>query len=233
MAARPQNRKQRNTKPAPAEAPTLRDPLTMFCYADLAGAIRGKGFPTRMLAQKLKSGVGWTPTNIMFTALGTIAPSPWGPHGDLMLMPDPATKVEVDFGDGSPAERFFLCDLRNTDGSAWDCCPRSFLKNAIAALEKETGLHLMATFEQEFVYSGANERVGDMYALDAVRRHGNFGEIFLGAAPRSRDRSRQLSLGICRRPVRGHHAAARCPGGLRHGNHRARAGACHRLAARA
>jgi glutamine synthetase len=171
----------KNTKPAPAESPTLRDPLTMFCYADLAGAIRGKGFPTRMLAKKLKNGVGWTPTNIMFTALGTIAPSPWGPHGDLSLMPDPAAKVDVDFGDGSPAERFFLCDLRNTDGSAWDCCPRTFLKNAIAALEKETGLHLMATFEQEFVYSGANERVGDMYALDAIRRHGNFGETFLGA----------------------------------------------------
>jgi glutamine synthetase len=181
MAARPQKRKQGKTKPAPAEAPTLREPLTMFVYADLAGAIRGKGFPTRMLAKRLKSGAGWTPTNIMFTSLGTIAPSPWGPHGDLMLMPDPATKVEVEFGDGSPAERFFLCDLRNTEGTPWDCCPRSFLKNAVAALEKETGLHVMATFEQEFVYSGANERVGDMYALDAVRRHGNFGEVFLGA----------------------------------------------------
>ena len=150
MAARP-----KTTKQAPAEAPTLREPLTMFCYADLTGSIRGKGFPTRMLAKKLKSGVGWTPTNIMFTALGTIAPSPWGPHGDLSLMPDPATKVEVDFGDGSAAERFFLCDVRNTDGSTWDCCPRTFLKDAVAALEKETGLHLMATFEQEFVYSGA------------------------------------------------------------------------------
>ncbi|MDQ7250345.1 glutamine synthetase family protein [Dongia sedimenti] len=176
MAARPKNAKQ-----PPAEAPTLREPLTMFCYADLTGAVRGKGFPTRMLGKKLKSGVGWTPTNIMFTALGTIAPSPWGPHGDLSLMPDPATKVEVDFGDGSAAERFFLCDVRNTDGSAWDCCPRTFLKDAVAALEKETGLHLMATFEQEFVYSGANERVGDNYALDAIRRHGNFGETYLGA----------------------------------------------------
>jgi glutamine synthetase len=181
MAARPQKSNQGNPKPAPDDAPILRDPLTMFVYADLTGQIRGKGFPTRMLAKRLKSGAGWTPTNIMFTSLGTIAPSPWGPHGDLTLMPDPTTKVDVDFGDGSPAERFFLCDLQNTDGTPWDCCPRSFLKNAIATLEKETGLHLMTTFEQEFVYSGANERVGDMYALDAVRRHGNFGEVFLGA----------------------------------------------------
>ena len=159
----------------------LREPLTMFCYADLTGTVRGKGFPTRMLEKKLQSGAGWTPTNIMFTALGTIAPSPWGPHGDLLLQPDPGTGVEVDFDDGSPAERFYLCDLKETDGSAWDCCPRSFLKDAIATLAAETGLALKVSFEQEFVYSGANPRVGSMYALDALRRHGNFGEIFLGA----------------------------------------------------
>lgn len=174
-------REPKTTRKERSDLPTLREPLTMFVYADLTGQIRGKGFPTRILAKRLKSGAGWTPTNIMFTALGTIAPSPWGPHGDLMLMPDPATKVDVDFGDGSAAERFYLCDLKNTDGSAWDCCPRSFLKDAVAKLEKETGLHLMATFEQEFVNFGANSRTGDMYALDAVRRHGNFGEVFLGA----------------------------------------------------
>jgi glutamine synthetase len=39
----------------------------------------------------------------------------------------------------------------------------------------------MVSFEHEFVYSGANPRTGDMYALDAVRRHGSFGEIYLGA----------------------------------------------------
>src|SRR5262245_52756347 len=98
------------------EASSLREPLTMFCYADLTGQIRGKGVPKRLQAKRLKSGVGFTPTNIMFTALGTIAPSPWGPHGDLMLMPDPATGVEVDFGDGSAAERFFLSDIHETGG---------------------------------------------------------------------------------------------------------------------
>jgi glutamine synthetase len=78
MAVRPQKSKQGNTKPAPVEAPTLRDPLTMFVYADLTGQIRGKGFPTRMLAKRLKSGAGWTPTNIMFTSLGTLRRRPGG-----------------------------------------------------------------------------------------------------------------------------------------------------------
>ncbi|MCW4115879.1 glutamine synthetase family protein [Aurantimonas sp. MSK8Z-1] len=159
----------------------IREPLTLFCYADLSGQVRGKGFPTRLLDKRLKAGIGWTPTNLMFTALGTIAPSPWGPHGDLTLMPDPATRVEVDFKDGSPAERFFLCDLTETDGTPWDCCPRTALKIAAKDLLRETGIVLRATFEHEFVYSGAETRAGDMYGLGAVRRHGVFGEVFIAA----------------------------------------------------
>lgn len=159
----------------------LREPLTMFCYTDLAGQVRGKGFPSRQLDRRLRTGVGWTPNNLMFTALGTIAPGGWSSFGDLTLMPDPDTRVEVDFEDGSPAERFFLCDLVATDGAPWDCCPRTLLRDAAADLLRETGLVLRATFEHEFVYSGANSRVSDMYALDAARRHGAFGETYLGA----------------------------------------------------
>ncbi len=158
-----------------------RDPLTMFCYTDLSGQVRGKGFPTRQIEQRLKRGIGWTPNNIMFTALGSIAPGLWGSHGDVMLMPDPGTGVDVDFGDGAPAERFYLCDVQNTDGTPWDCCPRTLLREAAAELRAETGLELRAAFEHEFIYTGANARAADNYALDAVRRHGPFGETYLGA----------------------------------------------------
>ena len=158
----------------------LREPVTQFVYVDLAGQVRGRGFPTRLAERRLKSGIGWTPTNLMFTALGTIAPSPWGPFGDVMLRPD-GPGVEVDFGDGTPAERFHLCDVTTTDGEPWACCPRTLLKEAARALRAETGLALRAAFEHEFVYLGANSRPADMYALDAVRRHGAFGETFLAA----------------------------------------------------
>lgn len=157
------------------------DQLTMFCYSDLSGQVRGKGFPSWQNEKRLTRGIGWTPNNILFTALGSIAPGGWGSYGDVMLMPDAETGVEVDFGDGTPAERFFLCDVRNTDGSPWDCCPRTLLKDAIKDLADETGLTLKATFEHEFIYFGANSRAADMYALDAVRRHGLFGETYLGA----------------------------------------------------
>ncbi len=159
----------------------LGEPLTMFCYSDLAGQIRGKGFPNRLIDKKLSRGMGWTPTNLMFTAMGTIANSPWQSFGDITLMPDPKTRVEVDFDDGTPAERFYLCDLQNTDGTPWECCPRTLLRNAAEALRAETGLILQASFEHEFIYAGAQAGAADMYALDAVRRHGAFGETFLGA----------------------------------------------------
>ena len=158
-----------------------REPFTMFCYADISGQLRGKGFPTRHLEKRLKSGVGWTPTNIMFTALGTIAPSQWGPWGDVLMMPDRKAEANVDFGDGLPKEHFFLSDILETDGTPWDCCPRTLLRNAAADLRREAGIRLGVAYEHEFIYSGANGRTGDMYTLDAVRRHGSFGEVFLAA----------------------------------------------------
>jgi glutamine synthetase len=159
----------------------IREPLTMFCYVDISGQVRGKGFPSRLLDKRLASGVGWTPTNIMFTPLGTIAPSPFGPFGDLILKADRNAEANVDFGDGSPKEHFFLCDVLETDGSPWDCCPRTLLRRAADDLKSETGVTLRIAFEHEFFYAGARGRTGDQYALDGVRRHGAFGETLLAA----------------------------------------------------
>ncbi len=159
----------------------IREPLTMFCYTDIAAQVRGKGFPTRLLGKRLKSGIAWTPTNIMLTSLGPIADTPWGPFGDLTMMPDPATEVHVDFDDESPAEHFFLSDIQSTDGAPWNCCPRHFLRTVLAALKEEANLVPIAPFEHESMYSGANARLGDGYALDAIRRHGCFGEVFIAA----------------------------------------------------
>ncbi len=159
----------------------IREELVMACYCDIAGQTRGKGFPLSELDARLASGVGWTPTNIMLTAFGPIASSPWGPFGDLILRPDPEAEVRVDFQDGSAVEHFLLSDVRNTDGSPWDCCPRRFLKSAVEDLRSETGLQILAAFEHEFYYFGAQERIGSAYNLDSIRRHGVFAEVYLAA----------------------------------------------------
>ncbi len=158
-----------------------REELIMVCCCDLAGQVRGKGFPASELASRLKRGVGWVPTNAMITAFGDIGDSPWGSRGDLLLVPDPETKVRVEFGDDSPAEHFLLGDIVHTHGEPWGGCTRTFLKDALTALQQEAGLTLLAAFEHEFHYSGVEQRANGSYNLDAFRRQDVFSEVFIHA----------------------------------------------------
>ena len=161
-----------------------REPLIFVGTCDLAGLVRGKGFPAAELPRRMQKGVGLTHSNIMMSAFGPIYDTPFGTEGDLMLMPDPSTRVEVEFDDEGAAERFYLADILTTDGEYWECCPRHFLRRALAALNElggEAGLTLFTAFEQEFVYTGVEDRPGATYALDAYRRQGAFGEAYMAA----------------------------------------------------
>ncbi len=159
----------------------LREELVFVGTCDIAGHVRGKGFPARDIDARRRKGIGWTHSNLMQTAFGPILDTPFGTAGDLMIVPDAAAEVRVDFGDGSAAEHFFLGDVRNADGSAWECCPREFLRRAVATLDAAAGLQLIAAFEQEFVYTGNQQHDGDAYSLGAFRRQGVFGESFVAA----------------------------------------------------
>ena len=161
-----------------------RERLIFVGACDLAGLVRGKGFPETALSQRLRRGVGLAPSNIMMSAFGPIYDTPYGTLGDLMLVPDPSTYVEVDFDYGD-AERFYLGDIQMLSGQSWACCPRQFLRRALAALNTETGLSIVAAFEQEFAYTGVEHRLGAAYALDAWRRQGAFGESLMAALHRA------------------------------------------------
>jgi glutamine synthetase len=152
-----------------------REALIFVGTCDLAGIVRGKGFPLTAQAQRLRQGVGLAPSNIMMSAFGPIYDTPYGTAGDLMLVPDATTYVDVEFELGD-CERFYLGDILLLSGQHWQCCPRHFLRRALQALEDEAGLGLIAAFEQEFVYTGVEDRPGATYALDAWRRQGGFGE---------------------------------------------------------
>ena len=157
-----------------------REALIFVGTCDLAGIVRGKGFPATAQAQRLRQGVGLTHSNIMMSAFGPIYDTPYGTMGDLMLVPDPTTYVEVAF-ELDDVERFYLGDILLLSGQHWECCPRHFLRRALAALEAEAGLGIVAAFEQEFVYTGVEDRPGATYALDAWRRQGGFGEQVMAA----------------------------------------------------
>ncbi len=153
----------------------------MVCTCEIAGRVRGKGFPARDLPRRMVSGVGWIPTNTMISALGPIADSPFGARDDLILVPDATTEVHVPFEDGGADERFFLGDVRHIDGTPWMGCPRDILRRALRALHEVAGVRLLAAFEHEFVYDGVENRPGAPYSLDAYRRQGVLGEALLAA----------------------------------------------------
>ncbi|HUI33951.1 MAG TPA: glutamine synthetase family protein [Stellaceae bacterium] len=157
-----------------------REPLIFVGTCDLAGLVRGKGFAQTELSQRLREGVGLAPSNIMMSPFGPILDTPYGTEGDLMLVPDASTFVEVEF-DGGAAERFYLGDITNIVGQFWACCPRDFLRRALETLEREARLTVVAAFEQEFTYTGVEHRPGATYSLDAWRRQDSFGEHLTAA----------------------------------------------------
>jgi glutamine synthetase len=155
--------------------------MIIAATSDFAGKVRGKAFPSSDLEKRLKRGVGWTPTNVQITCFDTIAESPYGALGDLVLLPDTATLVETQFEDGLPEERFVLGDILETDGTAWDCCTRSILKSALDRLERVAGLTLFGAFEHEFHFVGGKCPPGSAYTTAGFRAERQFGEILTAA----------------------------------------------------
>ncbi len=126
------------------------DLIALVC-CDLGAIVRGRALPAADLDSHLAAGVGWVPANHALTPLGPLAePNPFGSTGDLRLLPDPDTRARVPAGGGHSALEMVLCDLVQTDGAPWECCPRAFLRAALAELRDELGLSLLASFEHEF-----------------------------------------------------------------------------------
>jgi glutamine synthetase len=157
-----------------------REEIAFVGTSDLSGHFRGKSFPALDLAARLEHGVGLAPSNIFLSAFGPIQFTTFGTQGEVYLVPDPATRVLVPF-EGSAAEFFYIGDIKTCEDAPWDFCPRQVLRRALQRLESETGLRLIAAFEQEFVYSGAPPQPWQPYALDAYRRQGCYGEALLAA----------------------------------------------------
>src|SRR5580704_4640158 len=130
--------------------------LTRFLYADHGGIVRGKAAATARLAERIESGIGHTRAMMAMSMMDELAPvDGMGPVGEVRIVPDPATFVPLPY---APRAAAMLADQVNPDGSGWDGCARTFLKQAIAELATE-GYELRASFEPEFTlgrYEGAS-----------------------------------------------------------------------------
>lgn len=157
-----------------------REQIIFVGTSDLSGHFRGKSFPAADLPSRLQRGVGLAPSNIFISAFGPIQTTTFGTTGEVFLIPDPSTRVFVPF-EGGAAEYFFIGDIQTMEGEAWALCPRHILRRALDRLRNETGLCLLATFEQEFIYSGVAAHPRRPFGLDAYRSQGLFGEALLAA----------------------------------------------------
>ncbi|MGA3153310.1 MAG: glutamine synthetase family protein [Streptosporangiaceae bacterium] len=121
--------------------------LVRFIYADHGGIIRGKSVSRQFLPERIVSGIGHTVAMMAMSMLDSLQPvDGMGPVGEVRLVPDPDTLVPLPYAPGAGA---MLADLVRPDGGPWEACPRTFLKQAIAALAAE-GYALTAAFEPEF-----------------------------------------------------------------------------------
>jgi glutamine synthetase len=126
------------------------DLVALVC-CDLGAIVRGRSLPAAELGAHLQAGVGWVPANHSLTPLGALAEStPFDSTGDLRLLPDPETHVRVEGEERAGALELVLCDILETDGRPWECCPRHFLREAVEELREELGAHVVTSFEHEF-----------------------------------------------------------------------------------
>ena len=155
--------------------------LVAFLHSDISGLNRGRSVPVTELEERFATGVGWVPADQALTPFGPIAePNPFGSLGDLRLLPDRDTRVRVDLWDDASPLHFFLCDAVNTDGSPWEACPRTLLKDTLSRLEK-AGFRLVASFEQEFMLEGLGVEPGPAFSLEAQRLVEPFGPLVMAA----------------------------------------------------
>jgi glutamine synthetase len=121
--------------------------LVRFLYADHGGVIRGKAAAVTRLTERIESGIGHTRAMMAMSMMDELQPvDGMGPVGEVRIKPDPNTFVTLPYAPGAAA---MLSDQVNPDGTPWDGCTRTFLKQAIAALAAE-GYELQASFEPEF-----------------------------------------------------------------------------------
>jgi glutamine synthetase len=125
--------------------------LAALVCCDLGSIVRGRSVFSADLGEHLQTGVGWVPANHALTPLGPVAePNPFGSIGDLRLLPDGETRVLLSADDRAGALEMILCDIVETDGTPWECCPRNFLRTAVSELERDLDARLIASFEHEF-----------------------------------------------------------------------------------
>ncbi|PQA72402.1 glutamine synthetase family protein [Brucella oryzae] len=160
--------------------------LVSFVTTDICAITRGRAFSAERCASQLEKGCGWVPANIALTPFDIIADdNPYGSAGDLRLMPDVRAHTDICNVAGLPKLSFYQGDLQELDGSPWEGCVRSMLKNASSDLERKYGLRVIAAFEHEFSLTGEALDSGPSFSITSLRASGGFPAMLWAALEES------------------------------------------------
>ena len=142
--------------------------LIYLVWSDLVGITRTRGVPLRDYTRRQEAGLGWACAGQAMTPFEHLAANPWGPMHEVRQIPDPEARFTIPAAGEHPAIHAVICDSRPRPGEDWSACTRTFYRNALAALEAETGLKLVAAFELEFLLDGPEFVPEAPFSFDAA-----------------------------------------------------------------
>ncbi|MEU9078788.1 glutamine synthetase family protein [Kitasatospora sp. NPDC004745] len=135
--------------------------LIRFLWVDHNSVTRGKAVSRQALPGRMDSGIGLARSRQASSLLDLGQPVPgFDAVGEVRLVPDPDSFVRLPHAPGSAA---MLCDLLTVDGDPWDACPRTFLKEALAAAGE---YQVVAAFEPEFTLCSTQPSPGVLDLFD-------------------------------------------------------------------
>ena len=156
--------------------------LVTFVTTDYAGITRGRSMAAAQYKPRQQESLGWVPANMSLTPFDIIAdPNPWGSAGDLRLLPDDNARFRFAIEGSATDFDIIMSDIVELDGTPWVCCPRNFLKSALADLKREAGVSLLSSFEHEFQLLETGWRQAPAFSLQALRRADPFGPALMAS----------------------------------------------------
>src|SRR6266571_2118259 len=94
--------------------------LIRFLYVDHGGVVRGKATSRSTLERRMVSGIGLTVAMQAMNMLDELQPvDGMGPVGEVRIVPDPDSYVDLPFSPGAAA---MMSDLIGLDGQPWAAC---------------------------------------------------------------------------------------------------------------
>lgn len=125
--------------------------LTRIVFVNNSGVPRGRVVDADGLESALEDGVNVTQAMQSFNALDRLAPNgQYGPVGEVRVVPDPETFVELPYDDRAG---LMLADLYDLDGNPWDAGPRAQLREFLEDIAYTPEM----AFESEYYLLGETD----------------------------------------------------------------------------